>query len=388
MLVGIVGKPSSGKSTFFKAATMVEGVAISPRPFTTIKPNRGVAYVRAKCPCKELGLVCSPKHGSCREGVRYVPVELLDVAGLVPGAHEGRGLGNQFLSDLARADCLIHVVDISGTTDSEGNLTRGHDPVEDVRFLAEEIDWWFEGILEKHWKNVERRLKTEKAIDVFSDILSGLNIGRDGVSKALSQSSPKEGNLLEFARVLRKVSKPMIIAANKIDLPDSEKNFERLKAEFPSLVIVPVFSEGELALRQASVKGILEYFPGETSFEVVSGKSLSAEHERALGLIKEKIGKFGGTGVEKTIETAVFSLLERVVVYPVENEGKFSDKAGNVLPDAVLLKRGATPVELAGEIHSDLAKGFISAVDARTKMRIASDHSLNGGEIVKILSGK
>ncbi|MFH0961799.1 MAG: redox-regulated ATPase YchF [archaeon] len=385
MLIGIVGKPSSGKSTFFKAATLVD-VAISPRPFTTIKPNRGIAYVRAKCPCAELKVTCNPKHGSCKAGTRYVPVELLDVAGLVPGAHEGRGLGNQFLTDLARADCLIHVVDVSGTTDAEGNLTRGHDPAGDVRFLSEEIDWWFEGILQKHWKVVERRLKMEKAIDVFSDILSGLNIGRDRVARVLQNFSPKEDSLLEFAKILRKESKPIIIAANKIDLPDSEGNFEKLKKEFPEIPIVPVFSEGELALRQAAARGLIDYSPGAGKFSII-GK-LAPEQERALGVIGKKIEKYASTGVEETIETAAFKLLGKIVVYPVENEGKYSDKAGNILPDAVLLPDGSTPPELAGAIHTDLAKNFISAVNARTKMRISAETRLKSGDIVKIVSGR
>jgi len=365
---------------------MVENVEISPRPFTTIRPNRGVGYVRTTCPCKELGLACSPRQGKCVDGTRFVPVELLDVAGLVPGAHEGRGLGNQFLSDLARADCLIHVVDVSGTTDSEGNLTIGHNPSEDVRFLADEISWWFFGILEKNWKTIERRLKTEKAIDVLSDILSGLNIKRGMLSEILADFSPSEKNLLEFAKILREKSKPIIIAANKIDLPKSKDNLEILRRDFPEETIVPVFSEGELALRQADHKGLVSYVPGSVSFEPRG--TLTPEQASALARIGSIVRSFGSSGVEECLEKAAFFSLGRIAVFTVENDSKFSDRAGNVLPDVLLLPPNSNPKDLAGAIHSDLAESFISAIDARRKVRIASDEILKSGAIVKILSGK
>src|SRR3970040_2190760 len=118
MLIGLVGKPSSGKSTFFKAATLAE-VDIAPYPFTTIKPNHGVGYVKVDCIDKEMGVQCQPAHGFCLKGQRFVPVELMDVAGLVPGASEGKGLGNQFLDDLNQADVLIHIIDIAGSTNEK-----------------------------------------------------------------------------------------------------------------------------------------------------------------------------------------------------------------------------------------------------------------------------
>lgn len=90
--------------------------------FTTIDPQRAIGYLQIDCACKRFNLTdkCRPNYGGCTEGRRSVPIELLDVAGLVPGAHEGKGLGNKFLDDLRHADALIHVVDVSGTTDAEG----------------------------------------------------------------------------------------------------------------------------------------------------------------------------------------------------------------------------------------------------------------------------
>src|SRR3989338_7459591 len=109
MLVGVVGKANVGKSTFFKAATLAD-VEIANYPFATIKPNHGVGFVKIDCIDKEFNIQCNPREGYCVSGYRFVPVNMIDVAGLVPGAHEGKGMGNQFLDDLNQADVLIHVV--------------------------------------------------------------------------------------------------------------------------------------------------------------------------------------------------------------------------------------------------------------------------------------
>ncbi len=113
MQVGIVGKPNAGKSTFFSAATLTV-VPIANYPFTTIKPNRGISYLRTRCVCRELGVQDRPRNSRCVDGERFIPVELIDCPGLVPGASTGRGLGNQFLDDLRKADALIHVIDARG----------------------------------------------------------------------------------------------------------------------------------------------------------------------------------------------------------------------------------------------------------------------------------
>ena len=109
--VALAGKPNAGKSTFYRAATMAD-VDVANYPFTTIDPNRGVTHVRTRCPCLDLEERCG--NDECHDGKRYVPIELLDVAGLVPGAHEGKGLGNQFLDALSNADVVLHVVDALG----------------------------------------------------------------------------------------------------------------------------------------------------------------------------------------------------------------------------------------------------------------------------------
>ena len=158
MQVGIVGKPNAGKSTFFSAATLTV-VPIANYPFTTIRPNRGISYLRTKCVCKDLGVEDQPRNSRCVDGERFIPVELIDCPGLVPGASTGKGLGNQFLDDLRKADALIHVVDASGSTDSEGKpvAAGSHDPLEDVGFLESELEAWMYQILAKDWDKIARK---------------------------------------------------------------------------------------------------------------------------------------------------------------------------------------------------------------------------------------
>ncbi|MHA2042051.1 MAG: GTPase, partial [Candidatus Thorarchaeota archaeon] len=93
--VGIVGKPSCGKTSFTNAACMTDFKEGS-YPFTTIEANVGVTHVRTPCACGDFDVDDNPQNSVCIERIRLVPIKLIDVAGLVPGAHKGRGMGNQF----------------------------------------------------------------------------------------------------------------------------------------------------------------------------------------------------------------------------------------------------------------------------------------------------
>ncbi len=389
MLIGICGKSNTGKSTMFSAMTLVDA-EISNRIFTTIKPNVGVAYARVECPCRSLGVKCSPKNSKCIDGVRLVPIKLADVAGLVPGAHRGRGIGNQFLSDIMEASAIINVIDISGSTDSDGNpVSRGsHNPEEDITFFEKEIDYWILGILTKNWGNIARKSPNEKTEDLIFKQLSGLGISRESVVQAMNKSpiSPSSGEkeLLSFVEMLRKTGKPIIIAANKIDVAGADEIFERFEA---GEKIIPCSAESELALRRAAEKGLIKYVPGAGDFQITG--EMDEKHRNALMFIKEKIlKKYGSTGVQQTLDKAVFELLDMIVVYPVENEHRFSDKKGNVLPDAVLMKNGSTALELAYKVHEDIGKKFIAAVDARTGRHISAGYILKNGDIISIKAGK
>ena len=386
MKIGVVGKPSSGKTTFFDAATM-GNAQIASYPFTTIEPNLGTAFVRVPCPHKEIGKECNPKNSVCVNGTRFVPVQLLDVAGLVPGAHEGKGLGNQFLDNLMDADGLIHVVDMSGKTDAEGNPTTGHNPKEDISFLEAEIDYWILKILTKSWDSIQRRVKTGMKMDeLIYQQVSGLNVNRDEIKEIVKELSistdSSRDELLTLSSEIRKRNKPIIIAGNKIDLPEAKENYKILSKN-----VIPVSAESELALKRASEAGLIEYVPGGSGFKIIS--ELNEKRKKALDYIRKNVLEpFGSTGVQKAIEEMVFGKLKMKVVFPVEDENHWTDKNGNVLPDAILLPKSATALDLAYKIHTDIGENFIGAIDARTKRKIGKDHVLKNGDIIRVIIKK
>lgn len=390
MLIGIVGKPSSGKSTFFNAATMGEA-RVSPVPFTTIDSNVGIGYVSFDCACKELGVKCEPRQGFCKDGRRFVPVKLVDVGGLVPGSHEGRGLGNKFLDDLRQASVLIQVVDASGLTDFEGNPTKGFDPVEEVKFLEDELDYWIEGKLKQAIEKVERKFKSKKFafsefIKELATQLSGLQISRSVLEEVSSKISFDD--TFAFARELRKRSKPTVIAANKIDLREARENLTKLQeyCKKEGKVLVPTSAEAELALKKAAEKGLIDYLPGD-GFKVVG--NVGEEQRKALEFIrKEVVERFGSTGVQECLNRAVFEVLGYIAVYPVANSSKLSDNEGKVLPDVFLVPKGTTVRELAYKIHSEIGEKFVCGIDARTGKRLSADHRLNHKDIVEIVFRK
>ena len=390
MQIGIIGKTNTGKTTFFSAATLVDA-EISNRIFTTIEPNKGVGYVTTECPCKKLGVKCDPQNSKCVNGTRLIPVRLIDIAGLVPGAHEGRGLGNQFLSDIMEANALIDVVDASGGTDSEGNpVAPGtHDPMEDVLFLEEEIDLWMLGMLKKNYDTLKRKAEAthQKLDEVIHKQMTGLGIRHEDVKEAMRHvdisGNPSNEDMIRFVNILRKKAKPMIIAANKVDVPTGEKGVARLKET--EVKSVPCSAECELALRKAEREGDIEYVPGAKEFKLIKS-DLEPRKANALKIIKERVlEKFGSTGVQQCLNVAVFDLLKMRVVYPVEDETHFKNGKGQVLPDAFLVPAGTNPRQMAGMVHTDFAEKFVAAVNARTKLRVAADYELKDCDIIKIM---
>ena len=389
MLIGLVGKSNTGKTTFFSAATLVDA-EISNRIFTTIEPNKGVTYVRAPCPCG--GNKCHPQNSKCIDGVRFVPVKMVDIAGLVPGAHEGKGLGNKFLSDIMEANALIHVVDISGSTDESGNpiAAGSRDPKDDIKFLEEEIDYWILGILKRNLATLSKRMEVtkEKFSVVIHNQLAGLGIKLAEVEHALNgtEVNPQSDDydLLKFIAVLREKSKPIILAANKADIRGSGENLERLQDL--GYELFPCSAEFELALRRAAERGIIEYNPGSASFRIM--KEIDAQHRKALEHIQSFLDSQGSTGVQKIIDHIVFEVLKMIVVYPVENEHKLSDSKGNVLPHALLMRQGSTALDLAFSVHEDIGKKFVAAVDARTGKQLSGSYQLKSGDVISIRAGR
>ncbi len=396
MEIGLVGKPNVGKSTTFAALTLVD-VEIAPYPFTTVTPNRGVAYVRAKCPHEEIGGDCSPGNAACRDGVRWIPVNVIDVPGLVPGAHEGKGLGHQFLDSLRAAEGFLHVVDLSGGTTDEGVLADpgAADPAREAAWLEDELVFWVDGVLERNFDREARTAEREgRPVDSWiAERLTGLSVPPSAVVGALrdapvdrlhpSRWTPDDRR--RVARAILRASKPRLIAANKCDRADRAAA-DRLAEQLSPLPVVPMSAEAELTLRKAARLGLVRYRPGDPTFTVVDPSRLSPPQAKALDGLRGRLEPWNGTGVQRALESLVYDGLHRIVVYPVEDEQRWTDSRGRRLPDAHLVPAGIDARTLAYRVHTDLGEGFIRAIDGRTHRALAADHPLEPNAVVRIVS--
>ena len=398
MKIGIVGAPNRGKSTFFKSATLAD-VEIADRPFVTIKPNTGIAYVKVDCADSFFNTQCNPRFGFCLNHKRFVPIELIDVAGLIPGSHEGKGLGNAFLGDLREADALIQVIDISGSVNELGEKVEpfSYNPSKDIEFLDYELNMWYYQILKKGWDKFARQVKQEKApiIKALHKQLSGLKVTEYHVEGSIKNlklniDNPEgwtDKDLMNLATELRHKSKPTIIAANKIDIEGSEKNLERIQREFPNYKIIPCSADSELALRESLKKEFIKYIPGSNSFEIISN-NLNEKQINALKFIKKEVlNKYGNTGVQDLLNEAIFNLLNYIAVFP-GGMNNLKDKDGNVLPDCLLLPSGSTALDFAFKIHTDIGNNFIKAFDVKKRIVIGKEHLLKNLDVIEIATRK
>ncbi len=398
MEVGVVGKPNVGKSTFFNALTLLD-VPMAPYPFTTVAPNRGVAAVRAPCPHTEKGVACTPGNAKCVDGTRWVPVALVDVPGLVPGAHEGKGLGHKFLDDLRAADGFLQIVDLSGGTDAEGRIVppRSHDPGEEVTWLEEELVAWVSEILGRGFERDARSVELEgrKLEEFLGQRLTGLSIGPAAIAAALravpvDRIHPSRWSAAErtaLARELLRAAKPRLVVGNKCDRATPEIA-AALGEQVAPVPVVASAADAELTLRRAARAGLVEYRPGDPSFRIPIPGRLSPAQTAALDEIRRLMERWGSTGVQPALETMVFSRLRQMVVYPVEDETAWTDGRGRVLPDALLVPEGIAARAVAYRVHTDLGENFVRAIDGRTHRALAADHPLEPNSVVRVVARK
>jgi len=397
--IGLIGKTNTGKTTFFNSATL-SSAEISNYPFTTKQPAIGNAHAITLCVHKEFNLQDQPKNSRCIDGWRFIPVELVDLPGLIKGAWEGKGLGNQFLSIAAQSDALLHVVDASGSIDASGKIAEPGtgDPVADVADIEEELVMWYLKLLEANRDKISRAIGGGMdTITAITEVFRGINVREDHVKAALQVNNltdtkfddfgPQESK--DFCWSLRDVSKPTLIVANKVDLPTATENFRRLQEEYKDVIVIPASADAELTLRRAEHRGLIQYIPGDERFEIKEQSGLNDKQKWALNFIRKDIlGEYMRTGVQFAINVAVFKLLKMNAVYPVADAQKFSDKHGNVLPDVYLMRAGSTVEDLAREIHSELAKGMLYALDARDGLRLPTNYHLKDRDVLSIVSAR
>ena len=401
LIIGIIGKPSAGKSTFLNAACMTHA-KVSELPFTTIDPNKGIAYVKTNCMCKKLNLKDNPKNSICIEGNRFIPVNLLDVAGLVPDAHKGKGLGNKFLNDLSKADILIHILDISGELDKTGKrITLGEmDPYEDIIFLEKEVNLWFKEIIERSdWTKFLKSYSREKTkfIESLYKRLSGIRVKKKHIILAIKNSGLEnkdpinwtDDDLYEFSKIVRESSKPILIVANKIDKENGLENLVKLKEKYNN-PIIPCSALAEYILRKYHEDKIIKYIPGLNNFKILNHKKLKPKELETLEKIRGKIlGELSETGVQNTLNHAIFKIANQICIFPVSDINTFTDHDGNVLPDVFLVEKGTTLKDFVQEnIHTDLAEHFMFGIDALTKKRLGENYELKHNDVIKIVSSR
>ncbi len=397
--IGLIGKTNTGKTTFFNAATLAGG-EVSNYPFTTKKPEHATGNAITPCVHTEFNVHDNPQNSKCVDGWRFIPIELIDLPGLIKGAWAGKGLGNQFLSVATQSDALLHIVDVSGSIDAEGHVTEigKGDPIADVSDIEEEMIMWYLKLLEGNRDKISKLVNSDTdPIIAITDVFRGIGVKESHVKEALRVVGLEDKHFdnfdmqdsKKFASHLRKISKPTLIVANKIDLPGADKNFDRLREKYVDTIIIPASADSELSLRRAEQKGLIKYVPGSEQFEILHKEQLNKKQTEALEFITRGIlGEYMRTGVQFAINVTVFKLLKMNSVYPVAVPEKLSDKQGRILPDLLLLKDGATIEDLAKEIHSDLTKGLLYAKDVRYGVRLPVNYQLRDRDVVSLVSAQ
>eukprot|EP00916_Digyalum_oweni_P014005 GHVL01022874.1.p1 GENE.GHVL01022874.1~~GHVL01022874.1.p1 ORF type:complete len:409 (+),score=57.13 GHVL01022874.1:60-1286(+) len=385
-VIGCVGKPSAGKSTFFNSVT--DGNAkVGNYPFTTIEPNEGIGYYTTECPCKRFNVQCRPRYGSCINGRRKIPVKLLDVAGLIPGASEGHGLGNKFLDNLRLADIFLHILDVSGTTNEMGAATIGYNPELDHEWLKGEIcSWIFQNIWSKWGSIAKKHQSTNSSVSqTLLNQLSGygarLSLVED-VTDKLGLSDPVELKLWDKDMVNKMVELfvdhrfRFLLVLNKSDMETNEtdKNILRLTEKYSDVVIASALAE--CFLKKMVQQEYIEYEDDEvfTYPERDNLKPLDEKLRRRINKIQDMVlFRHGSTGVNRAINRAV-EMCGLIVAYPVKYLPTECGQRSSKIPfqECKLIKKETTVRQLAKLLHVDIDKNYGYA-EGPNGLRIGED---------------
>ena len=256
---------------------------------------------------------------------------------------------------------------------------------------------WYLRLIEKGWDRFARSVNQEKTElnKAVAKQLSSLRVTETLMEKVIQKLNLDpdimkwdKSILLKIATELRKATKPMLIACNKIDVAGAYDNFERLKDEFEDYLLVPCSAESELALREASKHGLIKYIPGDDNFEILNEEKLTDTQKNALDFIKKEVlDKYGSTGVQKVLDIAVFELLKYIAAYPVATN-KLTDKDGRILPDCFLVPKDITALDFAFKVHTDLGNHFVKAINQKTKLIVGKEHKINHRDVIEIVTSK
>jgi ribosome-binding ATPase len=315
---GIVGLPNVGKSTLFNALTK-KGAEVANYPFCTIDPSVGIVEV----PDNRLTVLKELFHS---EKIVPATIAFVDIAGLVKGASEGEGLGNQFLANIRETDAIVHVVRCFTHTDVI-HVSGKVDPIEDIEVINLELILSDLQMVENLLSRLEKQARGKKEIAAVVETLkkAAAHLNENKPLRSLGLSKEEEAHLKAYPFL---TNKKVVYAANvsEEDLPSMENPLvERVRAyaakEGNSVVPICAKLEDEIA----------QLDEGETQIFLES-----------LGL-KE-------TGLNRLIKEAYHTL--GLITYLT---------AGEIEARAWTINHGAKAPEAAGKIHTDLQKGFIRA---------------------------
>ncbi|KAJ1615244.1 GTP binding protein [Cryptosporidium canis] len=410
-IIGCIGKPSSGKSTFFSSITDTSA-KIGNYPFTTIEPNVGIAHYITECPCRKYNVVCKPNYGACNSGYRYIPIKVFDVAGLIPGAHLGNGLGNKFLDDIRHAHVLLHIIDISGNTNEKGEQTTNYNPINDHEWLLKEIEMWIFNNIYTSWATIVRKSKAAN-IQVNKLLLSqfsGYGCNELMMNKLLSLmkikdpidlSSWDKSNVTDLVKQFVKIRFPFVLVLNKADVISEvcDSNIVRFYEIYGDKhEIVVASSLAELFIKKMVSQNYIKLVYENNSYNYcsfITKDDSQIDGANALKRMDDKLKsrlenfkdvvlfRHGATGVQDAINKAV-DLLGLIPVYPVKNIRTFTNRPyeetnSSAFQDCILVPNGITVKALLKSLHIDPERGFVS-IEAPGGVRV-SEHQVLSREM-------